>query len=536
MSLLKTKLYSYQEYVSSDASKRVKENDCRHFAILFKPGRGKTLTALALIDNLFSLKEIDSAIIISPKSVLDTWEKQISVHSFFDNVLRWPGSASLNKEWKERASKLFEKDLPIFLLNVEAFQTNPIPVYIDQILKKYQLRKVIVIVDESTTLKSHDSKRFKTANQLFLNYKVKAIMTGTVRPNSINDFWSQYEFLKKNFWQQKTFYIFDRTYNVKIPQYTAGGVIRERNMTKTDVKVMYEKIKEKVEKVKELEKNPNISQSVIATTLAKIEKDKSEAAFYESAFIHKEWLQNNVFDQIKYCSYYADDVRDLPESVEEEVFVEMTREEKKAYKDMKQTLMTMIDEKLFSVTEKSSLFHKFRQIVGGSFDSETFIEGNASKVRAILDDISDHNEKVLIICNYVSHILLMGKALEEAGYGFVYHYGAISANERRENIEKAVNDDDIRFIVANSSTIGTGVDGLQKSFHVMYFYDLPLKPIEWEQTKARILREGQKESCLYKIFLSKDSLDERCLSLLKDKEDAQSAFDMMAKKDWVKYI
>ncbi len=196
------------------------------------------------------------------------------------------------------------------------------------------------------------------------------------------------------------------------------------------------------------------------------------------------------------------------------------------------------DGEIFTMKSKGSLFQKFRQITGGSYNRDNQIVDTPSKIEAILDDLETHEENVLIITSYRRNIKVISEHLEKIGPTATY-FGDTSNSERDSIIDRAISNK-LRFIVANSESIGLGVDGLQKSFHMMYVYDIPIPPLTWEQIIFRLDRSGQEYPVVVKHFLAEidgnKTVDHRCLSLAKDKRDLQSAFERMSDDEFEKSV
>ena len=92
----------------------------------------------------------------------------------------------------------------MFSTNVEAYQFEKIHNYITPLLQG----KCFVVIDESAKIKNGcrkkrgkrcGAKRTNTILDLFIDLRYKGILSGTPSPNSPFDLWSQFEFLKQNY-------------------------------------------------------------------------------------------------------------------------------------------------------------------------------------------------------------------------------------------------------------------------------------------------------------------------------------------------
>ena len=83
-------------------------------------------------------------------------------------------------------------------MNIEALSTPKGTKYLGHMMARRSGEKTMMIVDESTTIKTHNAKRTKTLLKLSENIGYKRILTGTPDTKSPLDIYSQYAFLDKN--------------------------------------------------------------------------------------------------------------------------------------------------------------------------------------------------------------------------------------------------------------------------------------------------------------------------------------------------
>lgn len=521
---MKTKPYPYQEEAVQQIVGTMRSTGTYYGGLLYKPGRGKTLTSMTAVERCAAEGLTNMLVIVAPKSVLATWEAQLERHGDFpEPPMRWDSIKASTQKWKDAFEAFFNGSFPIFLVNVEAFQSD------NKILEKLMYRfererKCFIIVDESSKIKGHKAYRTKNLTSLTRKTVGRMILTGTPVPNSIVDIYSQFEFLQTGFWREKSFWVFEKTYTVKIKQRVADGKEIERTASMADVLEM----RQKIEKAKGYNMTPKNEAFIQRLTI--------EADDLERQLKYVQSLEKNVFSQISPFVHYAERPEGLPDNVDMEIIVELSPEEKRVYKEFKNELMSVAsDGELLSVKNRAGLLAKFRQITGGSIDREHGVEESLpSKIKALIDDIEDHNEPAVILSSYVRNIKEIAKALEPYG-GTVMHYGDVPIHERDANLKRAMAGE-VRFIVANPATFGMGVDGVQHRFSMMYNYESVLFPDQWDQSRARIDREGQKSVCVYKHLIAKGTIDERCYTLIRQKQDLQRRFESMSKEELMDMI
>jgi len=99
-----------------------KSADANSFAYFMEMGTGKTKTAIDNIGYLYLKKEIDTVLVIAPKSVYTIWCNEIKTHLpdiVKRNIFQWKVDKPKDWVWFEKS-----KDLKVFLINVEALSNK----------------------------------------------------------------------------------------------------------------------------------------------------------------------------------------------------------------------------------------------------------------------------------------------------------------------------------------------------------------------------------------------------------------------------
>ena len=112
----KTKPYEHQRNALNESAQKVQ------WAYFMEMGTGKTKVTIDNLSYLFLKKEIQSVLVIAPKSVYTVWETEIETHipnEITYKIYKW--NIDKPKEY-EKLNKY--KHLRIFLINVEALSTK----------------------------------------------------------------------------------------------------------------------------------------------------------------------------------------------------------------------------------------------------------------------------------------------------------------------------------------------------------------------------------------------------------------------------
>ena len=154
-------------------------------AVLLDMGLGKTsITLTALLDLLFDTFEAHRILVIAPLRVArDTWPAEIEK---WDHLKLLTYSVAVGSE-KDRIAAL-KRPADIYIINRENVQwlveQSGIPFDFDT-----------VIVDELSSFKSHQSKRFKALMRVRPRIKRIVGLTGTPSANGLMDLWAEFKIL-----------------------------------------------------------------------------------------------------------------------------------------------------------------------------------------------------------------------------------------------------------------------------------------------------------------------------------------------------
>ena len=105
--------------------------------------------------------------------------------------------------------------------------------------------------------------------------------------------------------------------------------------------------------------------------------------------------------------------------------------------------------------------------------------------------------------------------LEKKKLGYRLIYGA--TKDRAEQVKDFQENPDVKVFVGQLQTTGMGLTLTAAS--VAVFYSLDFSYANYEQSRARIHRIGQKEKCLYIHLVAKNTVDEKIMNALKHKGD-----------------
>lgn len=156
--------------------------DLDYSAIFHEQGLGKTKIAIDLMLYWLEERDIDTALIVTKKQLVNNWVEELNYHTHIR-----PKILSSNKK-----DNFFVLNSPakVVISNFEAISTDK-----ERIKLFLKARNVAIIIDESTKIKNPDAKITKDFFELAPLFRIRTIMTGTPVANRPYDIWAQIFFL-----------------------------------------------------------------------------------------------------------------------------------------------------------------------------------------------------------------------------------------------------------------------------------------------------------------------------------------------------
>ncbi len=479
----KTKPYAHQlKALEMSCDKEV-------FAYFMEMGTGKTLTALVDLVLLNQRDMVDYAVVLAPKSVYRNWMKEIDTFlsgEFDYKVNTWDPSLvdPYTKEYLGTDAfflKALKHKLHIFLMNIEALSTPKGTKYLTHLLGRRIPDKMMMIVDESTTIKTHTAKRTKTLLKMSEKIGYKRILTGTPITKSPLDIFSQFAFLDKNI-LGKNYYAFRARYAKIISRPTSGG-----------------------------------RHFPLITGYQRL--DELEKKIYAHSFRVKK-----------------EECVDLPPKIYQKRFIAMSEKQLVAYESLRRNAMFIFNDETTTSVNRLSQIVKLHQVCCGftindQGETHDLPTKRYEELFNLLDEVSG---KVIIWATYRHNIqTITSKLKEKYGDTSTAAFYGDTENQVRMDLVKNFQDEghDLTYLVANPKTGGYGIT-LTASHTVVYFsnnYDLEIRL----QSEDRAHRIGQKNKVTYVDFVCKGTVDEKILLALKSKVDIASQVMGDELKDWI---
>ena len=451
------------------------------YAYFMEMGTGKTKVLIDNMSMLYDKGKIDGALIVAPKGVVKTWyEQELPTHlpDHIENVsILW--QSNITKTQQEKLESLFEIEtaLHILVMNVEAFSTDKGIKFASKFLNSH---KVLMAIDESTTIKTPTAKRTKNIINLGKYAKYRRIMTGSPITKNPLDLYTQCEFLDPYLLNHSSYYSFRNRY----------AEMKTMHIRGRSIQVVH--------------------------------------AFQNLA---------ELSDKVKGFSYRVlkEDCLDLPPKNFIKRHVTLTPNQKKVYQQMKKEAIATLNGKVTSTMTVLTQLMRLHQITCGHFtaDDGSTQSVESNRLNELMSVLEETEGKAIIWANYQLSVSEIIKRITKE-YGedsYVHYYGLTSQEDRQDFIRKFQNDPKCRFLIGTPQTGGYGITLTQANTVIYYSngYDLEKRL----QSEDRAHRIGQTKSVTYVDIIAEDTVDEKIVKALRNKINIASEVLGEELKAWI---
>jgi SNF2 family DNA or RNA helicase len=211
-------------------------------------------------------------------------------------------------------------------------------------------------------------------------------------------------------------------------------------------------------------------------------------------------------------SMRSTDYLQMPECVMNEVIVGLSEKEKKVYETMKRDMILSLEEKEIDAGSAASLSNKLLQMANGAVyaGDRSVVNIHDRKLEALEDLIEAANGKPVLIAYWYKH------DLERIQSRFT-----VTKLDMTESI-KEWNKGDIPIAIIHPASAGHGLN-LQTGGSTLIWFGLTWSLELYQQTNARLWRQGQKDTVVIHHLIVKGTIDERVMKSLKNKDSTQAA-------------
>ena len=225
--------------------------------------------------------------------------------------------------------------------------------------------------------------------------------------------------------------------------------------------------------------------------------------------------EEHIYDKIDdiTISMRAADYLKLPSLVMNSVIVEMGDKEKEIYDSLCDDMVVSLGNNEIDAVNAASLSNKLLQMANGAVygDEHSVHQIHDEKLNALEDLIESANGKPVLVAYWFKHDL----ARIKAKFPFV--------REIKTDADiRAWNRGEIEVGIIHPASAGHGLN-LQTGGSTLIWFGLTWSLELYQQTNARIYRQGQKNTVVMHHIITKGTIDERVLKALEKKEKTQNS-------------
>lgn len=410
-------------------------------ALLLDMGMGKSSITLTAIKKLKDLGKVKKVLIIAPIRVAKTtWKNEIIKWEHLKDLKYSIAVGDKNK----RINALSETS-DIYLINRENVEW-----LVDKSDIDFDFD--MVVIDELSSFKSYDSKRFKAFIKVRPRIKRIVGLTGTPTSNGLMDLFAEYKILDQG---------------ERLGKY----ITHFRNKY--------------------------------------FEQDN----WCEFIWYLRPGAEEMIYKKISdiTISMKALDYLNMPKLLINEIKVELEPSEKRHYKDLKKHMVLELGGLNVVASNSAVLAGKLLQMANGTIydENKNYITIHNKKLDALEDLIEQANGKSVLVAYWY-----------QSDRDRILNRFPYAKEIKTEKDIDAWNNKNIEVGLIHPASAGHGLN-LQDGGSILIWFSLTWSLELYEQTNARLYRQGQKETVVIHHILTKDTIDEEVMKALKDKNTTE---------------
>lgn len=437
--------HSYQQY----AIDRIVSDPA--VGLFLDMGLGKTVITLTAINELkYNRWDMTRCLVVAPKKVAEaTWTQEAQKWDHLKHLRVIPVLGTS----KQRITALNTPG-DVWVVNREN-----VPWLVEYYRANWPFD--MVVLDESSSFKNYQSKRFKSL-RLVRQFIARLVeLTGTPAPNGLEDLWAQIFLLDGGVRLGKTISSYRETFFKQDPSYPG---------------------------------QPYRTYSPQSGADARIQEAISDIC----------------------VSMKAEDYLELPEYIEDIVPVVLDASAKRAYEKLERDLLLEVDAETITAGTAAVLNGKLLQLCSGAVYSNTHgvVEVHDCKIDAFLEVVEQlHGEHAMVFYWFIHEQERLVEALAKTKLRVRVYRGPEDAD--------AWNAGEVDLLLAHPASCAYGLN-LQAGGHHLIWFSYPNWTLElYQQANARLYRQGQLYPVISHQLIVQGGRDEDVAASLNDKGDCQ---------------
>ena len=416
-------------------------------ALFLDMGLGKTVTTLTAIrDLMYDAFEVKRVLVVAPLRVArDTWPDELRKWNHLKEL-----TCSVVVGTVAERRRALQQDADIYIVNRENLAW---------LYENSRLDFDMVVLDELSSFKNHQSKRFRAMKAL--RPKVKRIvgLTGTPSGNGLMDLWAEFRILD-----------------------------------------MGERLGRYISQYRNLYFQPDKRNGMVVYSYKPL-PGAEEAIYHQISDIT--------------VSMKATDYLEMPELVSVAKEVCLSETEKKRYDKLKKSLVLELPGGEVTSANAASLTLKLSQMANGAIytDGKDVAAIHDRKLDALDDLVESANGKPVLVAYWFKH----------DRERIINHLEKLKIPECDIKTSDDIKDwhaGKIPVALIHPASAGHGLN-IQQGGHILIWFGLTWSLELYQQTNARLWRQGQTQVVTIHHIITKDTVDEDVMAALEQKDMTQ---------------
>lgn len=317
----------------------------------------------------------------------------------------------------------------------------------------------MIVIDESTSFKNHATQRFKAMKHIILTNRPRVvILTGTPAPKGLIDLWAQVWLLDQG-------------------QRLGAYITYYRN-------------------------------------------DYFRQAYSGFGYVPVKGAQERIMNRISdICiSMKAEDYIDMPDTIYNEVEVNLSPKDRKVYDKLKEEFVAEIEGEEITAMNAASLSSKLLQLCNGAVytrEDGAYTIVHEEKINALMELIEGSNGKsVLVFYSFIHDKERIMRAVRRAGLDIM--------DVRDKGAIDKWNEGNLDILLAHPASTAFGLN-LQQGGHIIAWFGMQWSLELYTQAIARLRRQGQTEAVIVHHLMVPNSMDVQVMRALRDRNVTQES-------------
>ena len=424
--------------------------DTPHIMTILDMGLGKTVSTLTALNYLlFDTLEINKVLIIAPLRVAEmTWSEEVEKWDHLKNIR----ISKVLGDHKTRTAALY-KHADLYCINRENLAW-----LVDFAIQKKKWPFDCIVVDESSSFKDSQSKRFKALKKVASIVPRIILLTGTPAPNSLMDLWPQ-------------MYLVD------------GGQRLGNTITKYRQEFF-------------------------------VPGRRNRTVVFE--YLPRPGAEQEIYTRIKdvAVSLQAADHLKMPERVDNYIRLTMPKRVEKIYTEMEREYILTLDEESITAASAAVVSNKLLQMANGAVysNNRNVVEIHNLKLDALQEILDDNPGKpIMVFYNYQHDLERLRQRFKDE------NPRTLDTPQDKKDWDEG----NIRLLLAHPASMGHGLN-LQAGGSIIVWFGLTYSLELYQQANARLYRQGQKETVVVNHLIVNATEDENAVRRLQSKKISQS--------------